>query len=109
MDMRVYTTHEAGKLIGYDPSTVQKWIDGGKLKAHKSPGGHRRIRHDDLVAFAEEHELMLNYEALKPADDGSVTLPPEERAKKEKRRKAAKKARKAKVAEEPAEGEGAAQ
>lgn len=51
----VLSTHQAGELIGTDPTTIIFWCDTQGLAFHRTPGGHRRIRHDDLMAFLEEH------------------------------------------------------
>jgi excisionase family DNA binding protein len=45
------TTSEVAKICGVAHTTVIRWISEGKLKAHETPGGHRRIEQWDLVAF----------------------------------------------------------
>lgn len=37
--------------MGVTRTTVSRWIDGDALRAHRTPGGHRRVLRDDLVAF----------------------------------------------------------
>jgi excisionase family DNA binding protein len=61
-----FTTAQAARLLGVSVATVVNWIDDGKLKAHKTPGGHRRILRDDLVAFAHHYEMPLDGEELRP-------------------------------------------
>jgi excisionase family DNA binding protein len=51
MSERVFSSHEVGALLQANPSTVIRWIDSGQLKAYRTPGGHRRVRERDLVAF----------------------------------------------------------
>ncbi len=46
--------------------SVANWIDQGKLKAGRTPGGHRRIAVDDLVAFLVRQNLPVPPE-LTPA------------------------------------------
>jgi CheY-like chemotaxis protein len=41
---------------------VVNWVNGGLLKAHRTPGGHRRISPPDLAAFAKEHDYPLEIE-----------------------------------------------
>ena len=63
-----FTTAQAARLLGVSVATVVNWIDDGKLKAHKTPGGHRRILRDDLIAFAHHYEMPLDGEGLQPHD-----------------------------------------
>ncbi len=46
-----YTTFEAARLLGVSLPTVVNWVKGRRLKAHRTPGGHRRIAREDLAAF----------------------------------------------------------
>lgn len=34
---------EAARRLGVAPATIQRWVDGGLLRAERTPGGHRRI------------------------------------------------------------------
>ena len=58
------------KRLGISIPTVQRWVDGGQLKAWKTPGGHRRIDADsaeqmfenqarDAPTTAHQPELMV--------------------------------------------------
>jgi excisionase family DNA binding protein len=49
-----FTTFEISQICGVNPTTVQNWVKRKKLKAFKTPGGHRRVRREDLVAFMKE-------------------------------------------------------
>lgn len=46
-------------MCDVDISTVINWIDGGKLKAYKTPGGHRRINRADLIEFLKRYALPV--------------------------------------------------
>lgn len=46
-----YTTFEAARLIGVSLPTVVNWIKARRIKAHRTPGGHRRISREDLASF----------------------------------------------------------
>src|SRR4051812_30354713 len=39
----VLTTRRAAQLLGVAVSTVQQWVDSGRLHSWSTPGGHRRI------------------------------------------------------------------
>jgi excisionase family DNA binding protein len=43
---------EAAELLGVHPSTVRQWANRGELPAHRTAGGHRRFRRDDLEGRA---------------------------------------------------------
>jgi excisionase family DNA binding protein len=57
-----YTTHEAARLLGVSLPTVVNWITARRLKAHRTPGGHRRISREDLAAFMLQHGIPLPQE-----------------------------------------------
>jgi excisionase family DNA binding protein len=54
-----YTTFEAARLLSVSLPTVVNWIKARKLKAHRTPGGHRRISREDLAAFIVRHGMPL--------------------------------------------------
>jgi excisionase family DNA binding protein len=49
-----FTTFEISQICGVNPTTVQNWVKSKKLKAFKTPGGHRRVQREDLIAFMKE-------------------------------------------------------
>jgi excisionase family DNA binding protein len=53
------TTHQVARMLGVSLPTVVNWTRAGKLKAHKTPGGHRRISREDLLAFAQAFQYPL--------------------------------------------------
>jgi len=55
----IFTTWEAGRYCGVSPYTVRHWVRAGKLQAYVTPGGHRRIRRQDLDAFLLAHGMPL--------------------------------------------------
>ena len=54
-----YTTFEISQICGVNPTTVQNWVKGKKLRAFQTPGGHRRVRREDLVAFLREFGMPV--------------------------------------------------
>jgi molybdopterin-binding protein len=51
---RAFRIGEAAELLGVSPDTVRRWIDAGRLPAHREGegGGHRTIPAPELAAFA---------------------------------------------------------
>ena len=56
---RLLTSHEVGLLLQVNPSSVNKWVNEGRIPAFRTPGGHRRIRVADLVLFLNEHKMPV--------------------------------------------------
>ena len=52
------TTSDAAELLKVTITTVQRWIQSGKLKAYQLPGerGKYRIKKEDLVSLLEPVE-----------------------------------------------------
>lgn len=57
-----FTTFDISQICEVNPTTVQNWVREGKLKAYVTPGGHRRVQRDDLVAFMKEFGMPLSEE-----------------------------------------------
>ena len=55
----IFTTWEAGRYCGVSPYTVRHWVRAGRLQAYATPGGHRRIRRQDMDAFLLAHGMPL--------------------------------------------------
>jgi excisionase family DNA binding protein len=53
------TTFEVSKICEVNPTTVQNWVKEKKLKAYVTPGGHRRVRREDLVSFMREFGMPI--------------------------------------------------
>jgi excisionase family DNA binding protein len=53
----IYTTHDVSRLLHVNPRSVINWIEQNLLPSYRTPGGHRRIRHDDLMAFLRKHQI----------------------------------------------------
>jgi excisionase family DNA binding protein len=54
-----YTTWQVAKEFGVSLPTVVNWVNSGLLRAHRTPGGHRRIAHHDLLAFARDNDYPV--------------------------------------------------
>jgi len=47
-------TTDIARLCGVTTQTVQSWIDREILVAHRTPGGHRRVRREEFQKFLEK-------------------------------------------------------
>lgn len=56
---KFFTTTEVAGVCGVAHTTIIRWIGDGKLKAHETPGGHRRIDQWDLVAFLQQYKMPV--------------------------------------------------
>ena len=55
----VFTTFEAAKLCHVSPLSIINWVNAGRLSAFRTPGGHRRIRREDLLLFMRDNGLPI--------------------------------------------------
>ena len=55
----IYTTHEVSKLLQVNPRSVINWIEQDLLNSYRTPGGHRRISREDLLAFLRKHQIPV--------------------------------------------------
>src|SRR5438046_5018346 len=67
----IYTTHEVSRLLHVNPRSVINWIDQSLLPSYRTPGGHRRIRRDDLLVFLRKHQIPTPSSLM---DDGNFSV-----------------------------------
>lgn len=53
------STFAIAQMLQVDPGSVANWIDQDMLKAHRTPGGHRRVAAEDLMAFLRKHKMPI--------------------------------------------------
>ena len=53
------STFTIAQMLHVDPGSVANWIDQKLLKAHRTPGGHRRVATEDLISFLREHKMPI--------------------------------------------------
>lgn len=59
MNKKTYTTFDISKICSVYPTTVINWINQKKLPAFSTPGGHHRVKAEDLLAFLKEYNFPL--------------------------------------------------
>jgi CheY-like chemotaxis protein len=60
----IYTTHDLSRLLHVNPRSVINWIEQDLLQSFRTPGGHRRVRHEDLIAFLRKHKMPIPAELM---------------------------------------------
>jgi excisionase family DNA binding protein len=64
-EKRFLTTGEIARYCAVSHLTVTNWIRAGKLFASRTPGGHNRIRREDLLQFLSDHNFPVPQELVK--------------------------------------------
>lgn len=60
MATRFYSTSDVAQMCNVHRNTIIAAIRQGKLRAFKTPGGHARIAHADLLSFCKERGLPIS-------------------------------------------------
>ena len=55
-----FSTSEVAKYCHVTPDTIRKWTEAGRIHVFKTPGGHRRIRHEDLILFLRDNKIPIH-------------------------------------------------
>ncbi len=55
-----FSTSEVAKYCHVTPDTIRKWAEAGRIHVFKTPGGHRRIRREDLLQFLRENNIPVH-------------------------------------------------
>ena len=51
---------DAAKILGVHPSTIRLWSDKGLLPTHKTQGGHRRYKRNEIMLWADSNKAPYN-------------------------------------------------
>jgi excisionase family DNA binding protein len=57
-----FSTSEVAKYCHVTADTIRKWAEAGRIHVFKTPGGHRRIRREDLLRFLRENSIPIHEE-----------------------------------------------
>jgi len=55
-----FSTSEVAEFCHVTADTIRKWAEAGRIRVFKTPGGHRRIRRDDVLQFLRENGMPLH-------------------------------------------------
>ncbi len=55
-----FSTSEVARFCHVTADTIRKWAEAGRIRVFKTPGGHRRIRRDDLMRFLRENNIPIH-------------------------------------------------
>jgi len=75
----VFTTFEVAKFCHVSPLSIINWVNAGRLAAFRTPGGHRRIRREDLLLFMRDNGLPIPDEFKRGSSRRRVLIVEEER------------------------------
>lgn len=59
MVKNVFSSFQAADYCNSSDSSIKRYINSGKLKAYKTPGGHYRILKNDLLSFMKESNIPI--------------------------------------------------
>jgi len=79
-DSKMLSTGDVAKKLGVSNQAIINWIETGKLKAYRSPGGHYRIPVDqfrttdeqDTITEAIFEKLWAKREGMPPIDEDDL-------------------------------------
>jgi len=60
MKDKIFSISEAAEHLGVSALTLRKWVAQAKVRAFRTPGGHRRFRKSDLDAILNYDEKAVN-------------------------------------------------
>jgi len=55
-----FSTSEVARYCHVTADTIRKWSEAGRIQVFKTPGGHRRIRREDLVRFLRDNSIPIH-------------------------------------------------
>ncbi len=55
-----FSTSEVAVYCHVTADTIRKWAEAGRIRVFKTPGGHRRIRREDLLRFLRENNIPIH-------------------------------------------------
>lgn len=59
-ETQILTPNQVAEMLMVSPAAVRQWASKGELAALTTPGGHRRFRLSEVVAFAQNRGMSLH-------------------------------------------------
>ncbi len=59
-DKQSFSTSEVAAYCHVTPDTIRKWAEADRIRVFKTPGGHRRIRREDLLKFLNDNNIPIH-------------------------------------------------
>ena len=69
-ETQILTPNQVAEMLMVSPAAVRQWASKGELPALTTPGGHRRFKIADVIAFAQNRGMSLHTHL----DDASVLI-----------------------------------
>ena len=60
---------EVAQELGVHPSTVRNWANQGRIPVHRTPGGHRRFRREEVILWNQAKQASTPNDANKLVKD----------------------------------------
>ncbi|MEN6626124.1 MAG: response regulator [Candidatus Sumerlaeia bacterium] len=54
-----FSSFQIGKMLNVSRQAVNQWIDKGYIKSYRTPGGHRRVKREDLLNFLKTRNIPV--------------------------------------------------
>jgi len=54
------STKEVAGILGVTESTIKRWADSELIYCHKTPGGHRKFKLEDVNIFAKSNSFLIS-------------------------------------------------
>lgn len=70
------TTRDAARLLGISVGTVQTWVEGGRLEAWKTAGGHRRVSRASVLKLLHHNPGTTDAQEAAAKAPGAALEPP---------------------------------
>jgi len=70
MTVEQFSSFQIGKLLSVSRQAVNQWIDKGYMASYRTPGGHRRVRRNDLMDFLRERNIPVPEPLLRKRSPG---------------------------------------
>ncbi len=57
LEKEIFTTFDVAKICHVNITSIKNWIEQGKIRAFRTPGGHWRIEKKTLMDFLDRHGM----------------------------------------------------